>query len=78
MKHGVWQTIAFSVKTLNGKKADATAGREFFNSGKKKLTVLNNKASKSGSAAESVAQSQDRQFMMKTFSFLKDHIVPSS
>jgi Alcohol dehydrogenase transcription factor Myb/SANT-like len=77
LKQGIWQVIAAKIGTINGKKIDSTGAKDFFNSGRKKLITLQ-KAVKSGSAAGKPAKAQELNVMLKTFSFLKDFIEPSS
>jgi hypothetical protein len=77
LKQEIWNNVAKSLKTIDGKKIDGTKGKNFFNSGKAKLTTLQ-KAMKSGSAAISSKKASEFESMMKTFSFLKDHIEPKS
>jgi Alcohol dehydrogenase transcription factor Myb/SANT-like len=77
MRQEIWEVIASKVGTIDGKLADGKRVKTFFNAGKTKLTQLR-KSLKSGSAAETSSKSSQREMMEKTFSFLKDHIVPSS
>ena len=65
------------VKKIDNKTIDGDKGRTFFNSGKKKLSTLIN-ATKSGSGVESSSKADDREEMMKMFSFLKDHVQTNS
>lgn len=77
LKNEAWKNVAGRVKKLDNKPIDGNKGRTFFNSGKKKLSALIN-AGKSGSGAESSSKADEREQMLKIFSFLKDHVQTNS